>query len=166
MSDPFDQLTDRARGVLDRARDEARRLDHPYVGTEHLLLALVADETDVAARALAQLGVEPASVRQAVEFIFGPATAVPPSTDESELSPLAIRVVKRAAAEARRHNQPTVDSGHLLLGLLREGGRGAGVLRVLGVNFERLRLRVLTEIGTPPAQPPSPPDAPDRSWFS
>jgi len=167
LTDLFDQLTDRARGVLDLARDEARRLGHPYVGTEHVLLALVADETDVTSRALSQLGVEPGGARQAVGFIFGPADAMHPPAEELELSPIAIRVVKRAAAEARRHNQPTVDSGHLLLGLIREGGRGVGILKVLGVNLERLRLRVLTELGTPPAQPPaSPPEAPESPWFS
>ena len=145
MADPFHKLTEHAHQAIALAHEEARRLDQPYVGTEHLLLGLLGDSDGVAARSLRYLGIEPVSVRAAVEFIFGRGKAA--VEGETEMSPVAARVLKRAANEARRLNHPHVDSGHLLLALMREGGRGAGVLTILGVNQERLRMRLVADLG-------------------
>ena len=130
VDNPAEQLTDRAHRALDRATAEAQRLGQPHVCTEHLLLALVDEPDGTADRVLRQVGVEPASVRHAIEFVFGSGTASPAGVPAT--SPLLDRVVKRAAAEARRLSQPAVDDGHLRLALLREGGRAVGFCRCSG----------------------------------
>ncbi len=145
MADSFQKLTEEAHQAVALAHEEARRLNQPYVGTEHLLLGLLGDSDGVAARSLRHLGIEPVSVRAAVEFIFGQGQGA--VEGKTEMSPLAARVLKRAAHEARRLNHPHVDSGHLILALVREGGRGAAVLTILGVNQERLRMRLVADLG-------------------
>ncbi|MDO8671318.1 MAG: ATP-dependent Clp protease ATP-binding subunit [Dehalococcoidia bacterium] len=147
MADRFDKFTDRARKVLTLAQEEAQRFNHNYIGTEHLLLGLVREGDGVAAKVLANLGVELNKVRSAVEFIIGRGERV--VLGEIGLTPRAKRVIELAIDEARRLNHHYIGTEHLLLGLVREGeGIAAGVLESLGVNLERVRsetIRVLSQ---------------------
>jgi ATP-dependent Clp protease ATP-binding subunit ClpC len=138
MADRFDKFTERARRVLTLAQEEAQRFNHNYIGTEHLLLGLVREGDGVAAKVLANLGVELNKVRSAVEFIIGRGDR--PALGEIGLTPRAKKVIELAVDEARRLNHHYIGTEHLLLGLVREGeGIAAGVLESLGVNLERVR---------------------------
>ncbi|MDP2327950.1 MAG: ATP-dependent Clp protease ATP-binding subunit, partial [Dehalococcoidia bacterium] len=111
---------------------------HSYIGTEHLLLGLVREGDGVAAKVLANLGVELNKVRSAVEFIIGRGDRQ--SSGEIGLTPRAKKVIELAVDEARRLQHSYIGTEHLLLGLVREGeGIAAGVLESLGVNLERVR---------------------------
>ena len=138
MADRFDKFTERARRVLTLAQEEAHRFNHNYIGTEHILLGLVREGDGVAAKVLANLGVELNKVRSAVEFIIGRGDRT--VTGEIGLTPRAKKVIELAVDEARRLNHSYIGTEHLLLGLVREGeGIAAGVLESLGVNLERVR---------------------------
>jgi len=138
MADRFDKFTERARRVLTLAQEEAQRFNHNYIGTEHLLLGLVREGDGVAAKVLANLGVELNKVRSAVEFIIGRGDRA--VMGEIGLTPRAKKVIELAVDEARRLNHHYIGTEHLLLGLVREGeGIAAGVLESLGVNLERVR---------------------------
>jgi ATP-dependent Clp protease ATP-binding subunit ClpC len=138
MADRFDKFTERARRVLTLAQEEAQRFNHNYIGTEHLLLGLVREGDGVAAKVLANLGVELNKVRSAVEFIIGRGDRA--SSGEIGLTPRAKKVIELAVDEARRLGHSYIGTEHLLLGLVREGeGIAAGVLESLGVNLERVR---------------------------
>ena len=138
MADRFDKFTERARRVLTLAQEEAQRFNHNYIGTEHLLLGLVREGEGVAAKVLANLGVELNKVRSAVEFIIGRGDRA--VLGEIGLTPRAKKVIELAVDEARRLNHHYIGTEHLLLGLVREGeGIAAGVLESLGVNLERVR---------------------------
>ncbi|MQC19500.1 MAG: ATP-dependent Clp protease ATP-binding subunit [Chloroflexi bacterium] len=138
MADRFDKFTERARRVLTLAQEEAQRFNHNYIGTEHLLLGLVREGDGVAAKVLANLGVELNKVRSAVEFIIGRGDRQ--SSGEIGLTPRAKKVIELAVDEARRLQHSYIGTEHLLLGLVREGeGIAAGVLESLGVNLERVR---------------------------
>ena len=138
MADRFDKFTERARRVLTLAQEEAQRFNHNYIGTEHLLLGLVREGDGVAAKVLANLGVELSKVRSAVEFIIGRGDRA--VLGEIGLTPRAKKVIELAVDEARRLNHHYIGTEHLLLGLVREGeGIAAGVLESLGVNLERVR---------------------------
>lgn len=142
MTDRFDRFTERARKVLHLAYEEAQRFNHPYVGTEHLLLGLVREDSGVAARVLNNLGVELHKVRAAVEFIIGRSDPIVMS--DMGLTPRAKRVIELAVDEARRLNHHYLGTEHLLLGLVREGeGIAAGILESLGVSLEKVRIEVL-----------------------
>ena len=138
MADRFDKFTERARRVLTLAQEEAQRFNHSYIGTEHLLLGLVREGDGVAAKVLANLGVELNKVRSAVEFIIGRGDRQ--ASGEIGLTPRAKKVIELAVDEARRLQHSYIGTEHLLLGLVREGeGIAAGVLESLGVNLERVR---------------------------
>jgi len=138
MADRFDKFTERARRVLTLAQEEAQRFNHNYIGTEHLLLGLVREGEGVAAKVLANLGVELSKVRSAVEFIIGRGDRA--VIGEIGLTPRAKKVIELAVDEARRLNHHYIGTEHLLLGLVREGeGIAASVLESLGVNLERVR---------------------------
>jgi ATP-dependent Clp protease ATP-binding subunit ClpC len=138
MADRFDKFTERARRVLTLAQEEAQRFNHNYIGTEHLLLGLVREGEGVAAKVLANLGVELSKVRSAVEFIIGRGDRA--VLGEIGLTPRAKKVIELAVDEARRLNHHYIGTEHLLLGLVREGeGIAASVLESLGVNLERVR---------------------------
>jgi hypothetical protein len=141
-SDRFDKFTDSARKVLTLSQDEAMRFNHPYIGTEHLLLGLVRESEGVAARVLANMDVELAKVRTVVEFIIGRGDQ--PVAGEVGLTPRAKRVIELAIDEARKLGHHYIGTEHLLLGLLVEGqGIAAGVLDSLGVQPDRTRAEVL-----------------------
>jgi ATP-dependent Clp protease ATP-binding subunit ClpC len=138
MSSRFEKFTERARKVLTLAQEEAQRFNHNYIGTEHILLGLVREGDGVAAKVLANLGVELDKVRSAVEFIIGRGERT--VRGEIGLTPRAKRVIELAVDEARRLGHNYIGTEHLLLGLLREGeGVAAGVLESLGVSLEKVR---------------------------
>ena len=149
MADRFDKFTERARRVLSLAQEEAQRFNHNYIGTEHLLLGLVREGDGLAAKVLANLGIELNKVRSAVEFIIGRGDR--PPTGEVGLTPRAKKVIELAVDEARRLNHHYIGTEHLLLGLVLEGeGIAAGVLESLGVNLEKVRAettKILSQSG-------------------
>src|SRR5213593_3369522 len=141
MADRFDKFTERARKVLTLAQEEAQRFNHNYIGTEHLLLGLVREGDGVAAKVLANLGVELNKVRSAVEFIIGRGDRM--VMGEIGLTPRAKKVIELAVDEARRLGHHYIGTEHLLLGLVREGeGIAAGVLESLGVSLDKVRAEV------------------------
>ncbi len=143
----FDRFTKRARHVLTLAQEEARRFQHNYIGTEHLLLGLIREEEGVASQVLRNLGVEVDQVRQAIETIIGRGERI--VLGEVGLTPRAKKVIEFAVDEARRLMHQLIGTEHILLGLLREGdGIAAGVLENFGLHLEQVRtetLRVLRE---------------------
>jgi predicted RNA-binding protein with RPS1 domain/MoxR-like ATPase len=143
-SDWFDKFTERARKVWQLAQEEARRFNHNYIGTEHILLGLVREGDGVAARVLNNLGIELQKVRTAVEFIIGRG-----DRGMWGLTPRAMRAIELAVDEARRLNHHYIGTEHLLLGLVREGeGIAAGVLESLGVSLEKVRGQVIEVLKT------------------
>ncbi len=145
MADKFEQFTERARKVLTYAQQEARRFNHNYIGTEHILLGLVREGDGVGARVLASMDVDLPRVRQAIEYIIGRGASSPGG--EIGLTPRAKKVIELAVDEARRLNHHYIGTEHLLLGLIREGeGIAAGVLESMGVRQERVRQAVLQAI--------------------
>src|SRR5258705_12491332 len=152
MADRFDKFTERARRVLTLAQEEAQRFNHNYIGTEHLLLGLVRVEDGVAARVLANLGVELNKVRSTVEFIIGRGDRI--VRGDIGLTPRAKKVIELAVDEERRLGHHYIGTEHILLGLVREReGIAGGVLESLGVTLERVReatLRVLGDQGGAP----------------
>ena len=152
-SGPFDRFSDRGKRVLTLAQDEAIRHNHNYIGTEHLLAALLRDGDTVAARALTSLGVELVRVRTAIEFVIGRGDRTT-SPSEITLSPRTKKVIELAIDESRRMGQPQLGPEHILLGLVQEGeGIASGVIESLGVTMSAVRTRLLellAESGTPP----------------
>ena len=141
MAGRFEKFSERARRVLTMAQEEARQLNHNYIGTEHILLGLVREEEGVAVKVLTNLGVTLTKVRSAVEFIIG--RGEKSGAAESGLTPRAKRVIELAIDEARNLGHNYIGTEHLLLGLLREGeGVAAGVLESLGVTLERARAEI------------------------
>ena len=138
MSSRFEKFSERARRVLTIAQEEARQMNHSYIGTEHILLGLAREEEGVAAKVLTNLGVSLNKIRSAVEFISGRGER--PSAGETGLTPRAKHVIELAIDEARQLGHNYIGTEHLLLGLLREGeGVASGVLDSLGITLERAR---------------------------
>ena len=152
MSPLFDKYTDRAKRVLMLAQEEARRFNHNYIGTEHLLLGLVREGEGIAAKVLYDMGVDLTKVRSAVEFIIGRGERV--NVGDISLTPRAKKVIELAAEEARRLGHNYIGTEHLLLGLVREGeGIAAGVLESLGVSLEKVRQKVIQSVSQQPSRP-------------
>jgi Clp amino terminal domain, pathogenicity island component len=138
----FDRFTERARKVLTLAQEEARRFNHNYIGTEHLLLGLLDEGEGVATKALDNLGVELNRVRAEVERIIGRGDRM--MVGQIGLTPRAKKVLQLAIDEARLLKHRYISTEHLLLGLLREGeGIAADVLKRLDVTLEQARPQVL-----------------------
>ena len=138
MASRFEKFSERARRVLTIAQEEARQLNHNYIGTEHILLGLSREEEGVAAKVLTNLGVNLGKIRSAVEFINSGGER--PGTGETGLTPRAKKVIELAIDEARQLGHNYIGTEHILLGLLREGeGVAAGVLESLGVTLEKAR---------------------------
>jgi len=156
MSSRFEKFTERARKVLSLSQEEAQRFNHNYIGTEHILLGLVREGEGVAAKVLANLGVDLEKVRSAVEYIIG--RGEKSVGQDIGLTPRAKRVIELAVDEARRLNHNYIGTEHLLLGLLREEeGVAAGVLESLGVSLDKVRaetVRLLNQ-GVSQGQPGS-----------
>lgn len=143
MSDrAFDKFTKRAKQVLQLATEEARAFNHPYIGTEHILLGLIREGEGVAARVLDDLGVKLAQARHAVEFIVGVGEG--PARQDQDLTARAKKVIEYAVDEAKRLNHHYIGTEHLLLGLVRNGeGVATGVLDIMGVSLEQIRTQVM-----------------------
>lgn len=142
MNEKFEKFTERARKTLAYAQEEARRFNHNYIGTEHILLGLLRDEESVAAKVLHSLDVDLLRVRNAVEFIIGRGDHM--VLGDVGLTPRSKKVIELAVDEARRLNHHYVGTEHLLLGLVREGeGIAAGALESLGVTMASARNAVM-----------------------
>jgi ATP-dependent Clp protease ATP-binding subunit ClpC len=138
----FDRFTDRARRVIVLAQDEARMLNHNYIGTEHLLLGLIHEGEGVAAKALESMGISLEAVREQVEEIIGQGQQAP--TGHIPFTPRAKKVLEFSMREALQINHPYIGTEHILLGLIREGeGVAAQVLIKLGADLNRVRNTVL-----------------------
>lgn len=147
----FARFTQRAQKVLYLAQEEARRLNYPYVGTEHLLLGLIREGEGVAARALNSLGIEADKARSMVEEMVEKVHGNIPA--EMVLTPRAKKVLELAVDEARRMGHNYVGTEHLLLGLIREGeGVAAQVLNSLDVDQGKVRQVILQMLGGSPVQ--------------
>lgn len=138
----LDKLNEQAHKVLSLAKEEALRLNHHYIGTEHLLLGLTRDQDGITSQVLARLGVELDQVRRTIEFVIGHEDRL--ITVGIELTPRSKHVIELAIDEAQRLNQPLASTEHLLLGLVREGkGIANGVLESMGINLARVRQQTL-----------------------
>ncbi len=145
MSDKLDRFTKRSRQALTLAQDEAQRLGHRYIGTEHLLLGLLREEQGVAAKVLARMGITLQQVRQMVEEAIGREERT--ATPQMALAPRTKRVLELAIDEARRLGHYYIGTEHLLLGLLREGqGIAAGILETLGLDLEKVRKETIRQM--------------------
>jgi len=137
----FERFTDRARRVVVLAQEEARLLNHNYIGTEHILLGLIHEGEGVAAKALESLGISLEAVRQQVEEIIGQGQAAP--TGHIPFTPRAKKVLELSLREALQLGHNYIGTEHILLGLIREGdGVAAQVLHGFGADLDRVRERV------------------------
>ena len=138
----FERFTERARRVLTLAQEEARLLNHAFIGTEHILLGLVHQNDGVAGQALEESGVSLEAARQKVEEIVGMAATSP--VGSPPFTPRAKKVLELSLREALQLNHSYIGTEHLLLGLVREGeGVATQVLLSLGADPGRLRRRVV-----------------------
>ena len=142
----FGRFTERAQKVVVLSQEEARRLGHNVVGTEHILLGLAAEGEGVAARALQNLDISLDKVRSEVEKVIGRGEGVPQG--QIGFTPRAKRVLELAFDEARQLGHTYIGTEHILLGLIREGeGVAAQVLRNLGADLEKVRRQVVEQLG-------------------
>jgi ATP-dependent Clp protease ATP-binding subunit ClpC len=147
----FERFTDGARRVLVLAQEEARLLNHNFIGTEHVLLGLLRYQEGIAGQALRSLGVSLAAVREKVEETIGPSGLTP--VDSPPFTPRAKKVLELSLREALDLKHNYIGTEHLLLGLLREGeGVSVQVLVGLGVDLSRVRERVLELLATEPTE--------------
>ena len=156
----FERFTDRARRVVVLAQEEARLLNHNYIGTEHILLGLIHEGEGVAAKALESLSISLEAVRSQVEDIIGQGGSSP--SGHIPFTPRAKKVLELSLREALQLGHNYIGTEHILLGLIREGeGVAAQVLVKLGADLSRVRQQVIqllsgysgpTAAGTPPAE--------------
>ncbi len=138
----FERFTDRARRVLVLAQEEARLLNHSFIGTEHILLGLIHEGEGVAAKALEQLGISLEAVREKVEETIGLSGTAP--TGSPPFTPRAKKVLELSLREALQLGHNYIGTEHMLLGLVREGeGVAAQVLVSLGADLARVRQQVI-----------------------
>ena len=141
----FERFTERARKVVALAQEEAGRLRHDYIGTEHLLLGLVREGEGVAAQALHTCGVTLDGVRERVEGIVGYGDG---DTSQKPFTPRSKKVLELALRESMQLGHNYIGTEHILLGLLVEGGGvSATVLSSVGIDLERIRQEVLSRLG-------------------
>ena len=138
----FERFTDRARRVVVLAQEEARLLNHNYIGTEHILLGLIHEGEGVASKALESLGISLESVREQVQEIIGPGQQAP--SGHIPFTPRAKKVLELSLREALQLGHNYIGTEHILLGLIREGeGVAAQVLVKLGADLPRVRQTVI-----------------------
>ncbi|MCA0435961.1 MAG: ATP-dependent Clp protease ATP-binding subunit [Actinobacteria bacterium] len=138
----FERFTDRARRVVVLAQEEARMLNHNYIGTEHILLGLIHEGEGVAAKALESLGISLDAVREQVQEIIGTGTQAP--SGHIPFTPRAKKVLELSLREALQLGHNYIGTEHILLGLIREGeGVAAQVLVKLGADLSRVRQTVI-----------------------
>ena len=144
----FNRFTERARKVILLAKEEAKRFNHDYIGTEHILLGLIREGEGVAAAVLASLGLNPDKIRLEVEKLVqpGPATIV---SGDIPFTPKAKKAIELAMEEARELGHNYIGTEHILLGLIREGeGVASQVLMNLGLDLDRVRMEVMNLLGS------------------
>jgi ATP-dependent Clp protease ATP-binding subunit ClpC len=138
----FERFTDGARRVVVLAQDEARMLDHNYIGTEHILLGLIHEGDGVAAKALTALGIGLEATRQQVESIIGRGQVAPKG--HIPFTPRAKKVLELSLREALQLGHDYIGTEHILLGLIHEGdGVAAQVLAGFGADLNRVRQQVV-----------------------
>jgi ATP-dependent Clp protease ATP-binding subunit ClpC len=138
----FERFTDRGRRVVVLAQEEARMLNHNYIGTEHILLGLLRERDGVGAKALESLSVRLDEVRRQVEEIVGQGRAAP--TGHIPFTPRAKKVLELSLREGLQLGHNYIGTEHILLGLIREGeGVAAQVLQKLGADLNRVRQTVI-----------------------
>ena len=143
----FNRFTERARRVILLAREEAKRLDHDYLGTEHILLGLIREGEGVGATALQNLGLDLARVRQEVEKAVGRGGGAL-FLGQIPFTPRAKKVLELAVTETRNLGHNYIGTEHLLLGLIKEGeGVAAQILTNLGADLEKVREEVVNLLG-------------------
>ncbi len=143
----FNRFTERARKVIILAKEEARRFNHDYIGTEHILLGLIREGEGVASAILQNMGLSLDKIRLEIEKLVqpGPTTVV---SGDVPFTPRAKRVIELSMEEARQLGHNYIGTEHLLLGLLREGeGVAAQVLLGLGLDLNKLRSEVMELLG-------------------
>ena len=142
----FGRFTERAQKVLALSQEEAVRLQHSNIGTEHILLGLIREGDGIAAKALQQLGLEATKIQEEVEKLIGVGKQ---PTQTIHYTPRAKKVVELSQDEARKLGHSYVGTEHILLGLIREGeGVAARVLNNLGVSLNKARQQVLQLLGS------------------
>ena len=142
----FERFTERARRVIILAQEEAKRLNHSAVGTEHILLGIIREGEGVASKVLESLNINPERVRAEIESAIGRGERTP--YEEVAFTPRAKKVLELALDEARRLGHNYIGTEHLLLGLIREGeGVAARVLEAMGADLERVRSQVVYLLG-------------------
>ena len=147
----FERFTDRARRVIVLAQQEARLLGHGYIGTEHLLLGLLADGGGTAAQALGTLGVTLDAAREQVREIIGEGQQPQPQQGHIPFTPPAKKVLELSLREALSLGDDHIGTEHLLLGLVAEAdGLGAQIVARLGASQRAVREKVIELCGTEP----------------
>jgi len=144
----FNRFTERARKVILLAKEEAKRFNHDYIGTEHLLLGLIREGEGVAAAVLQSLGLGPEAIRIEIEKLVQPGPSAVVSGD-IPFTPKAKKVIELSMDEARNLGHNYIGTEHLLLGLIREGeGVAAQVLQNLGLDLNKVRGEVMSLLGS------------------
>jgi ATP-dependent Clp protease ATP-binding subunit ClpC len=142
----FERFTDRARRVVVLAQEEARMLNHNYIGTEHILLGLVHEGEGVAALVLTGLGVSLEDVRRQVQEIIGEGGRAP--AGHIPFTPRAKKVLELSLRESLQLGHSYIGTEHILLGLIREGeGVAAQVMQHMGIGLERARAEIIRLLG-------------------
>ncbi|MDP2623156.1 MAG: Clp protease N-terminal domain-containing protein, partial [Actinomycetota bacterium] len=150
----FERFTDRARRVVVLAQEEARLLNHNYIGTEHILLGLIHEGEGVAARALESMGISLESVRSQVVEIIGQGAQAP--SGHIPFTPRATKVLELSLREALQLGHNYIGTEHILLGLIREGeGVAAQVLQKLGAELHKVRQTVIQLLSGAQSDEPS-----------
>ncbi|MBL7069766.1 MAG: ATP-dependent Clp protease ATP-binding subunit, partial [Candidatus Omnitrophica bacterium] len=144
----FNRFTERARRVILLAKEEAKRFNHDYIGTEHLLLGLIREGEGVAAAVLMSLGLDPTKIRMEVEKLVqpGPSSSI---TGDIPFTPKAKKAIELAMEEARQLGHNYIGTEHLLLGLIKEGeGVASEVLTNLGLDAGKVKDEVMQILGS------------------
>jgi ATP-dependent Clp protease ATP-binding subunit ClpC len=148
----FERFTDRARRVVVLAQEEARILNHNYIGTEHILLGLIREGEGVAAKALESLGISLDAVRQQIQEIIGRGQEAP--SGHIPFTPRAKKVLELSLREALQLGHEYIGTEHILLGLIREGdGVATQVLVHLGADLNLMRHQVIQVLADRPGEP-------------
>lgn len=146
MTNKLERFTQHARTVLQLAQEDAERLNHNYLGTEHLLIGLVREENGSAGKVLRELGAKPERVSELVERMTGAGKRLMGGT-KLDLTPRTKQVIEYAVDEARKLGHTYISTEHLLLGLIRQGdGVAIDVFRQLGLTADRIRREVLRAV--------------------
>ena len=158
----FERFTDRARRVVVLAQEEARLLNHNYIGTEHILLGLIHEGEGVAAKGLESLGISLEAVRSQVEELIGQGASSP--SGHIPFTPRAKKVLELSLREALQLGHNYIGTEHILLGLIREGeGVAAQVLVKLGADLSRVRQQVIQLLSGYSGSGQGSSDSPDKA---